>query len=218
MIHRFEFDTVADHFDSHIAYSIPGYDDLIETALKLAPAFIQPAGRVYDLGCSTGALLKTIEQMHDTVELVGYDIEPAFQRQWHRHYLQLADIRSAPINMAGLVFSLFTLQFLPPADVPGVIRRIYDGLLPGGALILAEKTYYQTGHMQELASVIYQDGKRQLFGDTELLDKTASLLPAMRLNTGSQTANLLKSAGFTTVEPIWQRLHFRAWLAVKDIK
>lgn len=214
-MNAFSFDAVADGFDSHIAYSIPGYDDLIYTVIKLAPAFIEPSGRVYDLGCSTGALLKAIEHIHSDVELIGYDNEPVFQRQWHRHYLHCQDIRTAEINYATLVFSLFTFQFLAPADVPPVVDRIYSALLPGGALIVAEKTHFETGHVQDLATTIYHQGKRQLFGDTELLDKTASLFPAMRLNTGNQTAEMLKAAGFSIVEPIWQRLHFRAWLAIK---
>lgn len=213
---RFKFRDVAAGFDHHIARSIPGYGELIETILQMSRAFIQDHGRVYDLGCSTGALLKAIEARHETVELIGYDIEPAFAKHWHRHYFQVADIRQQRIEFACLALSLFTLQFLPPADRQDILTRVYDGLLPGGALIIAEKTHFATGQVQELASTTYHQAKRRHFTDEEIMDKSAALVPVMRPSTGAEILAQLNAAGFEVVEPIWQRLHFRAWLAIKS--
>lgn len=215
MINSFKFSSVSDQFDQHIAHSIPGYTELIATIEMIAPAFLQESTRLYDFGCSTGNVIKRLERQNPTIEMIGYDIEKAFSRHWQNGSGEVADIRTAPIPFAGLVLSLFTLQFLPTIDRQPLLNRIYENLVPSGALIIAEKTHFDTGKVQELASNTYHQSKRQHFTDTEILDKTTALVPIMRPLTTQQNIDQLRAAGFQTIEPIWQRLHFTAWLAIK---
>lgn len=212
----FKFRDVAGYFDAHISESIPGYGELIETVLHVTPSFIQKHGKVYDLGCSTGALLKQLEERFPDVELVGYDIEPAFAKGWHRDYIHLADITEAPVDFSCVVICLFTVQFLEPSQRLPLLRRIYDSMLPGGALIIAEKTHFESGRVQDWATTTYYNQKRASFSAEEILDKGLALVPVMRPATSAQTERLLRGAGFDVVEQLWQRLHFRAWLAVKE--
>ena len=145
MINSFEFSSVSGEFDQHIAHSIPGYTELIATIEMIAPAFLQESTRLYDLGCSTGNVIKRLERQNPTIEMIGYDIEKAFSRHWQNGSGEVSDIRTAPLPFSGLVLSLFTLQFLPTIDRQPLLNRIYENLVPNGALIIAEKTHFHTG-------------------------------------------------------------------------
>ncbi|MFX6269911.1 methyltransferase domain-containing protein, partial [Acinetobacter baumannii] len=50
-----------------------------------------------------------------------------------------ADILALDLQPTSLVAMNFTLQFVAPDQRLGLLRRIRQALLPGGALILSEK-------------------------------------------------------------------------------
>ena len=56
----FSFDTITD-FDDHILKSIPNYDVLFSSILRIADYFKDPAKTIYDLGCSTGKLFDALD-------------------------------------------------------------------------------------------------------------------------------------------------------------
>jgi len=66
---KFDFNTIKD-FDSHILKSIPNYDVLIEAIISMSEYFVTKDAIIYDLGCSTGKLLKTLPFPNDKI---GYD-------------------------------------------------------------------------------------------------------------------------------------------------
>ena len=64
--------------DNHIKKSVPGYDEGHDLITNLIPFFIGENGsKVFDIGCSTGTLLKKIRQTTERsdVEFIGIDIE-----------------------------------------------------------------------------------------------------------------------------------------------
>lgn len=54
------------------------------------------------------------------------------------------DIRDVNIENASMVVLNFTLQFLNPEDRQLLLSKIYQGLQPGGILVLSEKFNFKT--------------------------------------------------------------------------
>ena len=147
----FSFANYAEEFDCHIALSIRGYSDLIDDCVELSQYFVENGTAVCDIGCSTGRMLGAIRARNreraPTARYIGLDIEPSFQQHWAKH--EGANIRFLVQDVLiyddfadlSLATSIFTLQFLPERHRREVCRRVYEGLVPGGAFIVAEKTF-----------------------------------------------------------------------------
>jgi tRNA (cmo5U34)-methyltransferase len=222
----FSFSNHAENFDDHIARSIPGYHDLFRTCVGVSRRVVQPGTTVVDLGCSTGQLLGSIQKHNrdarPNVRYVGVDIVPDFEVHWQRLrsdnvHLVACDLRSYDgLKDLSLVTSLFTIQFIRPPDKRPLLKRVYDGLVEGGALIIAEKTLAGTGRMQDALAFPYYDYKlEQGFSEKELLEKERSLRGQMTLWTEKELRRTLGAVGFRDIEPIWRNLAFVGVLAFK---
>lgn len=213
----FSFDTV-EQFDNHIELSIPTYANLREAILRMATYFVKADSIVYDLGCSTGlTLAKLALSVPDSVRLIGIDNSHNLlgKATDHRVERQRVDLTSDRLVLApcDLVLSVFTLQFLPVHTRAHLIRKVYDALIPGGAFLVAEKTYIDDGLIQDLYTFGYYDQKLKSFTPQEILDKQLSLRQIMRPQTESENMKLLGEFG--KIYPFWQYLQFKAWLCIK---
>ena len=54
-----------------------------------------------------------------------------------------SDIMETEIKDASVVVLNYTLQFIDPRDRLALMKRIHDGLRPGGILILSEKVTFE---------------------------------------------------------------------------
>lgn len=70
----FSFDTIKD-FDKHIDISVPNYKHIYELIESISTYFIKKNTCVYDLGCSTGNVLKMLSIKNDVenVRFIGYE-------------------------------------------------------------------------------------------------------------------------------------------------
>ena len=55
---------ISGKFEKHIKQSVPFYSEGHELILKLSDFFISEKSNVYDIGCSTGNLVKKISKRH----------------------------------------------------------------------------------------------------------------------------------------------------------
>lgn len=166
----FSFRDHAPKFDSHIRSSIPGYTALVRDCVNLSPRHVQPGTTVTDVGCSSGHLIASMRKANQAarpdVDYVGIDCEPNFSSYWGGRRTknlrcEVGDARTYPFRNVSLACSLFTVQFIRPADKLPLLGRIYDGLVEGGALIIAEKTLAETARLQDALTFPYYDYKRQ---------------------------------------------------------
>lgn len=223
----FSFANYADDFDRHIEQSIRGYRDLVEDCVELSQYFVEDGTVVCDIGCSTGRMLAAIQSRNreraPAARYVGIDIEPAFKSYWSR--LEGANIRFVAQDILAfdnfvdlsLVTSIFTLQFLPERYRREVCRKIFAGLVPGGAFIIAEKTFAKISKTQDMLTSLYLQYKRQHFSDEEILEKEKSLRDKMKPGRESDLVRLLAEAGFKAdaIEPFWRSYMFGAYICVK---
>lgn len=221
----FSFATI-EAFDAHIGQSIPGFAHLVDMVVGLASCHLSPWATVYDLGCSTGSLLVRLSAEFAPLDLnlVGYDIEPALLGQVAELYpatagrCTLQDITLPEFRLypgAGLVTSIFTLQFLPQYTRPALLRKVYDALRPGGAFIVAEKIYQDSGQLEQQFCFAGYDYKQRSFTPAQILSKQADLRHIMHPLTEAHNVALFRQAGFSTIVPFWQGLNFKAWLCIK---
>jgi tRNA (cmo5U34)-methyltransferase len=222
----FSFRDHAKDFDSHIGRSIPGYDELGRTCVRLSRRFVQTGTTVVDVGCSTGRLLASIQDHNQgarpDVNYVGLDRVQDFCVHWSRLEkaninFEVCDARSyLGFKNLSLAYSLFTIQFIRPPDKIPLLRRIYDGLVEGGALIIAEKSLAESARLQDALVGPYYDYKlEQGFSEKELLDKERSLRGQMTLWTEAELKRKLRQIGFREIELIWRNLAFVGLLALK---
>ncbi len=223
----FSFARFAEGFDEHIQKSIRGYTDLLSDCVAMSDYFVEDHTTVFDIGCSTGNFLAhVVERNQDRApkaEYVGIDIEANFGTRWEQLEkqgvkLHVADIRSFPIPAnCSLVTSIFSLQFISQHARQKILDEIYRALLPGGALIVAEKTLAKCPKLHDMLTFIHYDYKRQYFSDLEILEKERSLRSTMKLWSEDQIVQSLVAAGFLegNVQSFWRSHGFAAFIALR---
>jgi tRNA (cmo5U34)-methyltransferase len=222
-------------FDEHVASvlpdmlarSIPGYSVLLELIGVLVRHSLPQNGRVYDLGCSLGAVsLAILEAAPErNARVVAVDSSPAMIESLAHIIadrpdraaldLRCQDVLKAEIVDASLVVLNFTLQFVAPAERDELILRIAEGLQPGGVLVLSEKTRPATP--AEAALEALHDGFRRTRGysDLEIARKRQALEDVLVPDTSATHRARLEQAGLCPI--VWFRgLGFVSWLATKS--
>lgn len=212
---NFDFNKI-DDFDDHINKSIPNYDILISSIKSISEYFYSKNTTIYDLGCSTGKLLKSLPF---DCRKVGYDnsnlLPPSGDDpNLEFHNVNLND-KDLFIKNASIVYSIFTMQFLDPLKRKQYLTRIYEGLVSGGCLIIAEKVYQEYGLAQEVFSFSHYDYKLQQFNGEDILRKEKELRYNMKPMEDSQLQHLIKGCQFRIVTPFWQMFNFKAYLAIR---
>jgi tRNA (cmo5U34)-methyltransferase len=220
----FSFADHAGDFDEHIAASIPLYAGLRAQVVALSRRFVQEATTVVDVGCSTGTLLRRIRDHNlnarPSAHYVGIDLEPAFASSWEELSapdleFHCCDAREFEFDRVSLALSLFTVQFVPPPDKLGLLRRVRNGLVDGGALIVAEKTYAESGRLEDAIGGAFRSAKRAAFSDQQVLDKEEQLQGRMTLWTERELRDALREVEFREAERFWGSYQFLALVAVR---
>ena len=219
---------VAEVFPDMIQRSVPGYSNIISMIGMLAERFVQPNSRVYDLGCSLGAATLSVRRnIHvPGCTIVAVDNSPAMVERCRRHIdafradtpvdVLEADIRDIPIENASLVVLNFTLQFLEPAARLQLLSKIWQGLNPGGALVLSEKFSFADGEVGELLFNMHHDFKRANgYSELEISQKRSMLENVMLTDSVETHKARLKQAGFAHAELWFQCFNFGSLVALK---
>ncbi|MFT5395829.1 MAG: tRNA (cmo5U34)-methyltransferase [Gammaproteobacteria bacterium] len=149
----FEFNQrVVDVFPDMIERSVPGYPLTISMIGVMADEYVQERTNVYDLGCSLGGVSLAIQQglKNKQCNIVAVDNSQAMidscvetiPNEGQNIEFRLQNVLDTEISHASVVVMNFTLQFIPLESRKSLIKKIYDGLLPGGVLILSEKVMF----------------------------------------------------------------------------
>lgn len=126
------------------------------------------------------------------------------------------DIRTAILERAGAVTMTYTLQFIPPTQRGDLLARIYAGLLPGGALVYAEKVVLEPAADQDYFDAAHLDFKRANgYSDLEVAQKRAAIENVMQPDTLATHTSRLHRIGFDRVNTWFQCLNWAAFIAIK---
>ncbi|WFW11478.1 carboxy-S-adenosyl-L-methionine synthase CmoA [Citrobacter freundii] len=219
---------VAEVFPDMIQRSVPGYSNIISMIGMLAERFVQPNTQVYDLGCSLGAATLSVRRsiQHDNCKIIAVDNSPAMVERCRRHIdaykapipveVVEGDIRNITIENASMVVLNFTLQFLEPAERQALLDKIYQGLNPGGALVLSEKFSFEDAKVGELLFNMHHDFKRANgYSELEISQKRSMLENVMLTDSVETHKARLHQAGFEHSELWFQCFNFGSLVALK---
>ncbi|WP_019606148.1 carboxy-S-adenosyl-L-methionine synthase CmoA [Teredinibacter turnerae] len=225
----FVFDQqVVDVFPDMIKRSVPGYMTIIHMVGQLAERYAQSGTRCYDLGCSLGA--STLAMRHRIqaadVELVAIDNSSDMINRCKMVLdadsaevpvtLRCEDLEQSDIENASVVVMNFTLQFIPVARREALIRRIYQGMVPGGVLILSEKLTFDNAHHDNLMTELHHYFKKTNgYSEMEIARKRNAIENVLIPESLESHKARLASAGFTGTELWFQCFNFSSLLAFK---
>ncbi|MGL5391018.1 MAG: carboxy-S-adenosyl-L-methionine synthase CmoA [Shewanella sp.] len=228
-ISDFQFDhRVAGVFNDMIRRSVPGYTQIINTIGDFAERFVKPQTHIYDLGCSLGAATLSIRRhiQGRQCRIIAVDNSESMVGRCQENLsayvsdtevnLICGDIRDIEIHNASLVVLNFTLQFLPPEDRDALIAKIYQGLNPGGMLVLSEKLCFADPNIQSLLEEQHLDFKRANgYSELEISQKRSALENVMKPDTLSTHQQRLTQQGFSHFSLWFQCFNFASMVAIK---
>ena len=228
-VRPFEFDQkVAEVFPDMIRRSVPAYPLLVSMITVIADQYIRPRSHVYDLGCSLGEVSLALRRGASAraCRLIAVDsskamIEGCLKRVAAGHAgpeleFRCEDLRQTALLNASLIIMNFTLQFIPLRQRDGLLKRIYDGLLPGGVFILSEKLRFDDEFEERAMQQLHHRMKAlNGYAELEIAAKREALedvlipepLPAHRARLGQ--------CGFKTVLTWLRCFNFVSMLAFK---
>ena len=226
---QFAFDdSVASVFPDMIKRSVPGYTTIIAMTGLLAGRYAPAASTIYDLGCSLGASTLAMRQHihHQSCEIIAVDNSSAMLQRCQNiidtdtHEIPVslvcADIQDIPIENASVVVLNFTLQFIPREHRDAMIQTIFNGMRPGGILILSEKVTFEDPHLDQLNIDLYHQFKNANgYSKLEIARKRTALENYLRPETLNQHKARIAQAGFEACDVWFQCFNFASLIALK---
>lgn len=224
---RFD-DKVASVFPDMIQRSVPGYSNIIAMTGLIAARHAQDHTRCYDLGCSLGASTFAMAQQLQgrPLQFLAIDNSEAMLSRCRENIASLKTptdiqlvcdaLQNIHIANASMVVLNFTLQFVPLDERATVIQNIYNGLKPGGALILSEKILFENPVMQELTTELHHAFKMANgYSEMEVSQKRSALENVLSPETLLAHELRLRSAGFENLGVWFQCFNFMSLVAIK---
>ena len=221
-------DSVARVFPDMIKRSVPGYSTIIAMTGLLAGRYAIPGSNLYDLGCSLGASTLAMRQnlQQQDCHIIAVDNSQAMLERCrsivagdnHDTPVRLvcADLADVAIEGASVVVLNFTLQFIPVEIRDAVMRRIYDGLLPGGIVVLSEKVTFSDPHLDSLNIDLHHQFKRANgYSDLEIARKRSALEQVLLPETLDRHRQRMAAAGFDSCDVWFQCFNFASLIALK---
>jgi len=213
-------------FVDHIKQSVPLYVEGHGLVVDFSDYFVSAASTVYELGVSTGELLRKLAIHHAAkpeVRWIGLDVEAAMVDKAKAHCEGIRNIeilhedaRVFPLEKADLIVSYYTMQFVPPRDRQILFDKIYQALNWGGAFIMFEKVRAPDARFQDMVTTLYNDFKlANGFSTDEIVMKTRSLKGVMEPFSSEGNREMLSRAGFVDFMTIQKYLAFEGFLAIK---
>ena len=216
---------LVDHFHDHISNSIMSYSEGHKIICYLSDYFCRDGSVCYDLGSSTGELLRELATYHagKDIKWRGLDIVPEMVEKANEQSSKFinvkyeqADLLTYKFEPTDLFTSYYTLQFINPSYRQGIVDKVYSSLNYGGAFIMFEKVQEQTGLFQDISNMVYSEFKiAKGFSYEEVLAKSLSIKGVLVPNTSLENINLLKKAGFKKIFKFFKSMCFEGILAIK---
>jgi tRNA (cmo5U34)-methyltransferase len=225
----FTFDqNVARVFPDMIKRSVPGYTTIIAMTGLMAGRYAQPDSNIYDLGCSLGASTLSMRQniQHRDCQIIGVDnsldmlerCKSVIDTDSHEVpvILNHDNLQNTVISNASVVVLNFTLQFIELEQRDTVIQNIYQGLRPGGIMVLSEKVTFEDPHLNTLNIDLHHEFKRANgYSDLEIAQKRDAIEDVLRPETLKQHKQRIANAGFDSCDVWFQCFNFASLVALK---
>jgi tRNA (cmo5U34)-methyltransferase len=215
---------VPQSFDDHVAKSVPLYELGHDLIVSLCDFFLSDGSVCYDIGCSTGGLIKKIaaHNADKHIEAIGIDAEADMVRHARSACTDASvsflhdDVLNVDLKKCDLIVSYYTMQFVRPKSRQVVIDRIYQALNWGGAFVMFEKVRACDARFQDIMSALYVDYKlEQGYDSAQIVAKSRSLKGVLEPFSTQGNTDLLRRAGFVDLMTVMKYVCFEGYLAIK---
>ena len=215
-------------FSEHVRRSVPFYEEGHELVQQVSDFFVQPDSICYELGVSTGVLIRKLAARHkESVRWIGIDREPNMIEQARLETkasnlnvnnveLLADDINLFAYEPAEFIVSYYTVQFIPPRLRQELINKIYASLNWGGAFIMFEKVRGSDARFQDMFSSLYAEYKlNNGYSPDEVIAKSRSLKGVLEPFSTQGNIDMFKRAGFVDLSTIFKWVCFEGFLCIK---
>ena len=228
-VRSFAFDeNVVPVFQDMISRSVPGYETMLRGIGVFAMRYAQEGTRLYDLGCSLGAVAFVLSRSTEGRDcpVIAVDnskpmIDACRERLSEEGELDSIslvhdDIDNVAFENASVIVSNFTLQFIAQEKRDGLIQKIFDGLEEGGVFILSEKIR-ALDNADNLFLIDHYHGYKKINGytDEEISRKREALENVLIPDSLSGWEARLKGAGFSETHQWFRCFNFVSLIAIK---
>jgi len=215
-------------FDDMVSRSVPFYYEIQRMISEMAKDFATEGSNVYDLGCSTGTTLLSLNKvLSASIKLVGVDDSIEMLDKCRNNLID-ADIKrgyelvQADLNKGlvlenpSVVIMCLALQFIRPLYREKIVSEIYRQLNPEGCFILVEKVLGEDSLFNRLLVKYYYDFKRRNhYSELEISQKREALENVLIPYKLKENLALLENCGFRYREIFFKWYNFSGIVAVK---
>lgn len=222
-------DRVAEVFDDMLNRSVPYYSGVIGGIAELLRLQRLDNRAVYDLGCSTGTTLLELARLLPDINcrFIGIDNAPAMIKKARLKAEMFSktgavqfredDIITAGLDNAGAILCNYTLQFIRPMKRLQFVRRLFDALPAGGLCIVSEKIISHDKKLnRDFIGIHHRFKRRQGYSELEIAAKREALENVLIPFSIEENIDLLRQAGFQSVETFFQWFNFASFAALKQ--
>ena len=218
----------AEVFDDMLQRSVPFYAEVQRMIGEIAAEFAVDGTQLYDLGCSTGTALLTLDPVVSPgVTFVGVDSSPQMLERAQTKFvqagvtraydLQCADLNAGvQINDASVVVMNLTLQSVRPLYRQKLIASIAQGMRPDGCLVLVEKVLSRFSTLNRFFIKYYYAFKqRNGYSNLEISQKREALENILIPYRIEENMELLLNNGFSQCDVFFKWHNFCGIIALK---
>jgi tRNA (cmo5U34)-methyltransferase len=224
---------VAAVFPDMIKRSVPGYEFTLDQIKDVARLLVRENTNIYDLGCSLGAITLALKSGVlasgidvASVMIHAIDSSKAMISRAEEHIaafhasvpitLYCSDITTHEYLNASLIVLAYTMQFIEPEKRLELLKKVHDGLNPGGGLILVEKIHDEDDTLQAISTELHHEFKRRNgYSELEIAQKRQALENVLRTETEEAHKQRFCEAGFSKTIMLGKHYAFATWLAIK---
>lgn len=200
---------------------VPGFADLLRMAGMLLGERVGEDARLLVLGAGGGLELRAFARAHPGWRFDGVDPSAqmlALARQTlgadaARATLHHGCVDVAPDGPFDAAACLLTLHFVAPDQRVDTLRALHRRLRPGAPLVVAHMSIaadQRERWLDRYAAFAVSSG----IAPAAAAKGRAAVATHLHIASPAQDEAFLREAGFATVEPFYQGLAFRGWVAV----
>lgn len=222
----FEFnEQVANVFDDMLNRSIPFYQESINILCQVVQKFHAPQKIIYDLGCSTGNTLLTVNEKVPDVQCIGVDNSAAMIEKFNQKIISLQkknievfceDITKTNFKNCGTVILNYILQFLSLTERKKLVEKIFSSLQTNDIVFISEKIVSSDSKMNDFWVEQYFQFKEQNgYSKLEIARKRAALENVLMPLSLEENITLFSKVGFKKIDVLIKWYNFVSFVAVK---
>lgn len=207
-----QFDTgVAENFVEHARSHIPNYDAVIDKCIEASNQYLSKDSAIIDVGCATGETLRRLHQA-GYKNLTGVESSSAMIQHCDPTMARLIHSDTFPHETFDAILCNWTLHFVK--NKIQYLASMYQGLNPGGFLILSEKTSLDP----DLIKLYHHWKHRQGVSWDDIRHKENAVKDIMYIDQPDWYRQTLNSLGFKNIQVIDASWCFTTWIAFKTTR